>query len=133
MSWLLPAVVAVPILGAGLTVLVGRRLLLQRLIALFGVGFVLVAAVTMLIQADSGAALVSQVGGWDAPAGITLVADRFAAIVLTVSSAMLAAVLVYAMAQLGRDSLDWWFHTKYLVLTAGVALSLVTGDLFNPL
>ena len=131
MSWLLPATVAVPILGAGLTVLVGRRLLIQRLIALAGVGFVLVAGVLLLIEADSGSAIVSQVGGWAAPAGITLVADRFAAIVLSTSAAVLVAVLVYAMAQLGRESLDWWFRTKYLILTAGVSLSLVTGDLFN--
>ncbi|MDJ0665129.1 MAG: proton-conducting transporter membrane subunit [Acidimicrobiia bacterium] len=131
MSWLLPAVVAVPVLGAGLTIIVGRRLLLQRAIAVSGVGFVLGAAIALLISADGGTALVSQVGGWDAPAGITLVADRFAAMILTVAAAMLFAVLFYAMAQLGRDALDWWFHTKYLVLTAGVALSLVTGDLFN--
>ena len=131
MSWLLPAVVAVPILGAGLTILVGRRLKLQRAIAVAGVSFVLGAAVALLISADSGSPQVAQIGGWAAPAGITLVADRFAAIVLTVSAAMLLIVLGYAMAQLGRSALDWWFHAKYLVLTAGVALSLVTGDLFN--
>ncbi len=131
MSWLLPAVVAVPVLGAGLTIVVGRRLLLQRVIAVSGVGFVLAAAIALLVSADSGSAQVTQVGGWAAPAGITLVADRFAGIVLTTSAAMLLVVLIYAMAQLGRDALDWWFHAKYLVLTAGVALSLVTGDLFN--
>ena len=131
MSWLLPAVVAVPIAGAGLTILVGRRLLLQRLIAVGAVGFVLVSAIVLLVQADSSTPAVTQIGGWAAPVGITLVADRFAAIVLTVSATMLAAVLAYAMAQLGRDALDWWFHAKYLILTAGVALSLVTGDLFN--
>ncbi len=131
MSWLLPSTIAVPLLGAGLTVLVGRRLLIQRLITAGGVGFVLVAAVIMLVEADAGPPVVAQVGGWPAPAGITLIADRFSAIVLTVSSAMLVAVLGYAVAQLGRDALDWWFHTKYLVLTAGVAMSLLTGDLFN--
>ena len=116
MSWLLPAVVAVPVLAAGLTILVGRRLWLQRAMATAGVSFVLGAAVVLLVAADSGTAQVVQVGGWAAPAGITLVADRFASIVLTVSAAMLLAVLIYAMAQLQRDALDWWFHTKYLVL-----------------
>jgi multicomponent Na+:H+ antiporter subunit D len=124
-------VVAVPILAAGFTVLVGRRLLLQRIVALGGVGFVLISAIVLLIEADSSSAVVAQIGGWPAPAGITLVADRFAAIVLTVSSAMLVVVLIYAMAQLGRGAVDWWFHAKYLILTAGVALSIVTGDLFN--
>jgi len=131
MTWLLPAVVAVPVLGAGLTIIVGRRLLLQRAIAVAGVSFVLGAAIALLISADTGAPVVTQVGGWAAPAGITLVADRFAAMILTVAAAMLFVVLFYAMAQLGRDALDWWFHAKYLVLMAGVALSLVTGDLFN--
>ncbi len=131
MTWLLPAVVAVPVLGAGLSVLVGRRLILQRVISLAAVGFVAVAAIALLVSADSGTTQVAQVGGWAAPAGITLVADRFAAIILTSSAVILLAVLVYAMAQLGRDAVDWWFHAKYLVLTAGVALSLVTGDLFN--
>lgn len=131
MTALVPALVVVPILGAGLTVLMGRRLFAQRLITLTGVGFVLTAAVALLVAADTGSPAVVQLGGWPAPAGITLIVDRFAGIVLTVSSAMLLLVLIYAIAQLGRDAVDWWFHTKYLVLTAGVALSLVTGDLFN--
>jgi len=130
-SWLLPAVVAGPLLAAGLTIFVGRRLWLQRGITIVGVGFVLGAAIALLVAADSGSAQVTQIGGWAAPAGITLVADRFAAIMLTVSASMLFLVLIYAMAQLRRDALDWWFHSKYLILTAGVALSFVTGDLFN--
>ena len=131
MSWLLPSIVAVPIAGAGLTILTGRRLLMQRLIALGATGFVLVSAVALLVQADASTPAVAQVGGWPAPVGITLVADRFAAIMLTASAAILTVVLAYAMAQLGRDALDWWFHAKYLILTAGVTLSIVTGDLFN--
>ncbi|MGF1665192.1 MAG: proton-conducting transporter membrane subunit [Acidimicrobiia bacterium] len=131
MSGLLPAAIALPLLCAGLTIVVGRRLAAQRVIAFVGVGFVLVAAALLLVEADSGTPVVTQLGGWDAPAGITMIADRFSAIVLTVSATMLVAVLWYAVAQLGRDALDWSFHAKYLVLTAGISLSLLTGDLFN--
>jgi len=131
MSWLLPSAIAVPLLGAGLTILIGRRLLAQRIVAASAVGFVLVAAVILMFEADAGSPVVAQMGGWPAPGGITLIADRFAGIMLTVSSAMLVAVLGYAMAQLGAVALDWQFHAKYLVLTAGVSMSLLTGDLFN--
>jgi multicomponent Na+:H+ antiporter subunit D len=131
MNWLLSATVVFPLFCAGLTVLIGRRLLAQRVIAFAGVGFVLAAAVLLLLEADAGGPVVAQMGGWSAPAGITLVADRFSAIVLTVSATMLVSVLWYAVAQLGRDALDWSFHAKYLVLAAGVSLSLLTGDLFN--
>ncbi len=131
MNWLLPAAVVFPLFCAGLAVLIGRRLMAQRVIAFVGVGFVLMAAVLLLLEADASGPVVAQMGGWSAPTGITLIADRFSAIVLTVSATMLVAVLWYAIAQLGRDALDWWFHAKYLVLAAGVALSLLTGDLFN--
>ncbi len=131
MSWLLPSVIAVPILAAGVVVTIGRGLWFQRIVSALSVGFVLVAAVTLVFETDARGAVVAQLGGWPAPAGITLIADRFSAIVLTVSASMLVAVLGYAMAQLGRNAVDWWFHAKYLVLTAGVAMSLLTGDLFN--
>ncbi len=131
MSQLLASAVAVPLLAASLTVLVGKRLVAQRILAGLGVSFTLGAAVALLVESDRSGPVVAQMGGWAAPAGITLVADRFSAIVLTVSAAMLVAVLAYAIGQLGRDAVDWWFHTKYLVLTSGVALSLLTGDLFN--
>ncbi|MEX1280764.1 MAG: proton-conducting transporter membrane subunit [Acidimicrobiia bacterium] len=131
MSWLLPAAVAVPILGAGLVVAVGRRLLAQRMIAGGSVLFVLGAAIALLVEADRAGPVVAQMGGWPAPGGITLIADRMSALVLMTSALMLVAVFGYAVAQLGRSALDWWFHAKYLVLTSGVALSLLTGDLFN--
>jgi multicomponent Na+:H+ antiporter subunit D len=131
MTWLLPAAIAVPLLGAGLTVVAGRRLAVQRLITGSAVLFLLGAAIAMLIEASDGSPLVAQVGGWPAPAGISLVADRFSSLVLTTSAGMLVAVLVYAISQIGRDAIDWWFHAKYLVLASGVALSLLTGDLFN--
>ncbi len=131
MSWLLPVLVAAPLLGAALTLVVGRRLVPQRIVTLSIVAGTAVGAIALLLHVDSEGPVTAQMGGWPAPLGITLIADRFSAIVLSVSTLMLVAVLVYAMAQLGRDAIDWWFHTKYLTLTAGVTLSLLTGDLFN--
>ncbi len=131
MSWLLPVLVAGPLLGAAITLVFGRRLMPQRITTLSIVAGTAAGALALLAHVDGEGMVTAQMGGWPAPLGITLVADRFSAIVLSVSALMLVAVLVYAMAQLGRDAIDWWFHTKYLTLTAGVTLSLLTGDLFN--
>jgi len=131
MSWLLPVLVAGPLLGAALTLVFGRRLMPQRIVTLSVVAATAGGAIALLLHVDDHGPVTAQMGGWPAPLGITLIADRFSAIVLSVSTLMLMAVLVYAMAQLGRDAIDWWFHTKYLTLTAGVTLSLLTGDLFN--
>ena len=41
------------------------------------------------------------------------------------------AVLVFAIGQPGADADQPVFHPVYLVMTAGVSLSFLTGDLFN--
>ncbi len=114
MSWLLPILVAAPLIGAALTLVLGRRLVPQRIATLGIVTGTAAGSLALLLHVDSQGPVTAQMGGWPAPLGITLIADRFSAIVLTVSAFMLVAVLVYAMAQLGRDAVDWWFHTKYL-------------------
>ena len=75
--------------------------------------------------------LVAEAGGWPAPLGITLVADRFAAILLVVAEVTLLAVLVYAIGEPGAERNHVGFQSAYLVLAAGVAASFLTGDLFN--
>ena len=128
---LLGLLVAVPLLGAAASAIFHRRLLAQRIIGVVTVSTVLALAVYVLFTVQDGGAVTSELGGWPAPIGISLVVDLFGALILTVSAAVVAIVLFYSMSQLGRDVLDWWFHTKYLVLLSGVALTLTTGDLFN--
>jgi multicomponent Na+:H+ antiporter subunit D len=72
-----------------------------------------------------------QVGGWPAPFGITLVADLFSGLLLAVSMATVVGVLVYAIGQLAPAVEARFFHPLYLTLSAGVAASFLTGDLFN--
>lgn len=134
MSWLVPLPVVLPLAGAGLAVALGRRSQLQRTISVLTLTAVLAAALTLLFAVDDGA-LVVQVGDWPAPIGISLVADRLSALMLVISSAVTLCVLLFALAQdlaLGDpESPVAIFHPTYLVLTAGVAISFLAGDLFN--
>ncbi|MDP9434585.1 MAG: Na+/H+ antiporter subunit D [Actinomycetota bacterium] len=134
MRVLLPLPVVLPLLSAGVAVTVGRRPVLQRLLAVTTLLVTLVAACVLLARADAGGAQAVQLGGWAAPFGISLVADRLSTLLLVVSQAVLLAVLLYAIGQGvadgGRVPLAV-FHPCYLVLAAGISLSFLTGDLFN--
>jgi multicomponent Na+:H+ antiporter subunit D len=123
--------VAVPLLGAALSLLAWRQRAIQRAIGLLVLTGLVVNAVVLLVQVDHDGIGVSQAGGWPAPIGITLVADRFSAIMLTVAATMFLCVLVYAIGQPGAERAHGSFHPLYLVLAAGVSLSFLTGDLFN--
>ncbi len=131
MRVLLPLPVVLPLLGAGLSMACARRRAWQRAISLVvltsGVG-----VTTAILQhvRDHGPAATA-VGGWEAPVGIVLVGDRLAALLLATAAPVLLAVLVFAIGQPGVEQERAAFHPVYLVLAAGVALALLTGDLFN--
>jgi len=135
MEVLLPLPVALPLVGAGLSILLASRPGLQRLLSVLVVAGVLAASIALLVVVDRDGTQVVQAGGWAAPAGISLVADRLSALLLMVSAAVLLAVLVYAIGQGVADDRRGQplavFHPCYLVLGAGVALAYLTGDLFN--
>ena len=132
-SWLVPLPVVLPLSGAGLTLALYRRPSVQRVVSVTTLVLVLAASAGLLVLADAGPVVVD-VGGWAAPVGIDLVADRLSALMLTVSAAVVLCVLVYSLAQgLAGEQLApiSVFHPTYLVLVAGVANAFLSGDLFN--
>ena len=135
MRVLIPLLVALPLFGAGLSMLLVRSPALQRLVSLVVLVGLVGASAWLLVLVDERGTQVVQAGGWAAPAGISLVADRLSALLLVVSAAVLLAVLVYAIGQgVADDARDVpvaVFHPCYLVLAAGIALAFLTGDLFN--
>jgi multicomponent Na+:H+ antiporter subunit D len=135
MSTLVTLPVLLPILGAALTVIGSRSARLQRLIGIAVLAVVSVVAAVLLVAADRTGPVVAEVGGWPAPVGIVLVADRLSALLLLISTLVTLAVLVYAIDQritdYGRDTASTTFHPIFLLLSTGVSLAYLTGDLFS--
>jgi multicomponent Na+:H+ antiporter subunit D len=133
-TWLVPLPVVLPLFGAGLALALYRRPRAQRLISVVVLSLVLAVSVALLVLADSGP-LVIDVGGWAAPVGIDLVADRLSSLMLTVSSAVTLCVLLYSLAEGEADGDEAApvsiYHPTYLILAAGVANAFLSGDLFN--
>ena len=131
---LVPLPVMLPLLGAGLNLAVWRHTRVQRIVTITVLALMLATGAILLVAADDGP-LVIDLGGWAAPVGINLVADRLSALMITVSSAVLLCVFVYSVAQGVADGDDEAplaiYHPTYLVLAAGVSNAFLTGDLFN--
>ena len=134
LDWLAPLPAILPLFGAGLALAMWRSKRAQFIISVVSLAIVLAAALTMLLTVGD-APLVVDIGGWSAPVGISVVADRLAALMLTVSAAVTLAVLLYSMAQGladgDEDTPVAIYHPTYLVLAAGVNMAFLAGDLFN--
>jgi multicomponent Na+:H+ antiporter subunit D len=135
MNALVPLPVILPLLGAGLTLMVSRRPALQRAVSTTVLSVVVVVAAILVYQADRDGPQVIWIGAWKEPLGISLVADRLAAIMLLVSAVVTLAVLVYSIGQgmIGdeRETPVTIYHPTFLVLSAGVSNAFLAGDLFN--
>ncbi len=131
MRQLVAVPVVLPLLGAAVSILAGRSRVVQRVVGVTVLTVVTGVAVAILVHVDGHGTLVSRAGGWPASVGISLVVDRFAAMMLVVGEVMLLCVLVYAIGEPGAERNHVGFQSAYLVLAAGVALAFTTGDLFN--
>ncbi|TVS25502.1 Na+/H+ antiporter subunit D [Corynebacterium sanguinis] len=134
-AYLIPLSVLLPAIAAALILVSGRHLALQRTIAFITLLALAGIAAALLIVTDIYGIQTVQLGGWEAPIGITLVADRLATIMLLVSAIVLVAVMWYGISQGLRDGDEddpvAVFLPVYMLLTMGVNLAFLAGDLFN--
>lgn len=123
--------IAAPLLGAALSIMI-RNLAIQRIISFIALGISLASSIYVVAKvAIDDQILVSRLGGWPSQIAITLVADRFAALMLIVSISIVLLVLIYSVGQQAKDEHSSAYHPVYLVLAAGIAQAFLAGDLFN--
>lgn len=129
-SWLPLAPILTP-LGLGLLLLAPLRRPLKVGVLLGGMALTLVFALLLLSATADGSVLVSTMGGWAAPFGIVMTADRLSAY-MSVLGAVAGLFAAWFMAA-DEDKVRERHHAFALLmlLLTGVQLSFLTGDLFN--
>lgn len=128
---LLALPVILPLFGAALSIAFANQRTVQRVIALLCLTGSSAASVALLLRVDGDGPIAVQAGGWVTPIGVTLVADLTAALLVAMATLVLLVSLVYAIGFGGSESEQGAFHPLYLLLTAGISLAFLTGDLFN--
>ncbi len=136
LSVLLPVFTAVVLLllGDGSQQVVGgghgdNRQRWARRLAMASVLLGLLMAVGLVVQANSGALLVYQLGEWPAPFGIVMVLDRLSALMVLLTYLVAVPVLWYATG--GWDARGRHFHALFQFQLMGLCGAFMTGDLFN--
>ena len=126
--------VAVPVvlpLAAGALMLLfdeGRQSL-KAAIGITATLLLVAAAIALLRLVDAPATHVYRLGGWPAPFGIVLVADRLSALLVLLASVLGLAALLFSLARWHRAGPR--FHPLIQFLMMGVNGAFLTGDLFN--
>lgn len=128
---LIPLPVAIALLGAAISLGLGRRPWAQRIFGLLVLGTMVAISAILLSRVSDGSVLATELGGWSAPIGIVLAVDLLSGLMLVTSLAALVTVLVYAIGSPRPIEQARYFYPVYLVMAAGVSMCFLTTDLFN--
>jgi multicomponent K+:H+ antiporter subunit D len=100
-------------------------------ISLAATVLLLAVALVLLLQTGDGTDHISTylLGGWPAPFGIVLVADRLSALMVALTSVLALTSVIFSTAR--WQSAGPHFHTLFQLLLMGLNGAFLTGDLFN--
>jgi multicomponent Na+:H+ antiporter subunit D len=101
--------------------------ILAGILALANLAF----AITLLSKLGETGMIKTQMGSWQAPYGITLVADRFSAIMLLVSAIVFTVTTFYSFESIDRERQKKGFFLFTFGILMGVNGSFIAGDIFN--
>jgi len=131
MNALLVLPVLVPLATAIALLLARGSPALQRRLGVGGAAVHAAAAAALLASVWREGVLVSQVGGWPAPFGISFVADLLAALMVVLAAMTGLAVAVYSLATVDEGREAHGHYPILHVLLMGVCGAFLTGDIFN--
>ncbi|WP_428389978.1 proton-conducting transporter membrane subunit [Mucisphaera sp.] len=90
-----------------------------------------IGLISLINLGPEGKVAVTQLGGWKAPYGITLVFDSLSGLLITVAAVVSLAAYIHSFSSLDPKIERRYFHPLIQLLICGVNLSFLTGDLFN--
>ncbi len=134
MNQLVIAPLLVALVTAILTLVVRRFPTVQRGVSLLGGVAYVVAVAALWNEIDPlGASntIAYQVGNWQAPFGITLVADSLSVFMLALSAVVSLAALAFSVQYVDEFGQRLSYHPLYHFMVVGVTGSFLTGDVFN--
>lgn len=123
--------VLIPLLTGAIALMAFKSRTAQRWINLIGSTVLFGFSIWLLSSVHGGNILALQLGNWEAPFGITLVADTFSALMVFITGLMGFAVSLYGLADVDDERESFGFHALFHILLMGVNGAFLTGDLFN--
>ncbi len=131
MNALVVAPVAVPLITLILCILLRPRHRLVATVSVAGAMALLLVGLQVLALAAGDVVLAGQLGGWQAPFGITVVIDRLGAAMVAITGVIGLGTVLYGLAREGDPAVARDFHLFIHGLLAGVCGAFITADVFN--
>jgi multicomponent Na+:H+ antiporter subunit D len=120
-----------PFLTAILCLIAWDHPRVQRVLTLAGTAALLAAGIRLVVVVRTAGIQSLDIGSWQAPYGITLVADLFSAIMIIMVGLMGLTIAIYSLASMDAARESFGYYPLFNFLLMGVSGAFLTGDIFN--
>jgi len=120
-----------PLVAGLISILLVTRPTLSRVVGTLSFAGTMLMSVALLISIRDGGVLVTQLGGWPAPFGISFVFDSLSGLLIATGNMVALGSYIHSFSTLDPWIERRYFHPLMQLLMFGVNLSFLTGDLFN--
>lgn len=103
----------------------------QRLISILGSIFALIVSVFLFTTVWKNGIMSEQAGNWEAPFGITFVADTLSVTLVLITQLVALAVSIYSSINVISSRVKFGYFPIFHLMIMGINGAFLTGDLFN--
>jgi multicomponent Na+:H+ antiporter subunit D len=129
---IIPFFVAVPLAGAFLLPLIGKKVKWAPDVIgnLFTFVLMVLSILSVVVVKENGI-LVYSVGAWKAPIGIAMVLDGLSAFMLVTVNLLAFIISIFSINYMEKFTSKGKFYTLFLLMVAGMNGLIISGDMFN--
>lgn len=120
-----------PLFFGILMILFWKNFRANRIINLIASIVSLTIAIILIAEVIDVRILTLHIGNWQAPFGITLVADLFSAVMVLITAVIGFTTAIYSLATMDEDREKFGFYPLLQILLMGINGAFLTGDIFN--
>ncbi|MPV86513.1 Na+/H+ antiporter subunit D [Ostreibacterium oceani] len=124
-------VLLIPLLTGIFSLFAWGHARIQKALFIAAMSALVLAAIYLLYAVNLNDFLVIQSASWQAPFGITLVADLFSAIMVMLTAIIAFMTSLYALSEIDEHRIKFGFYPLMNFLVFSVCGAFLTGDIFN--
>ncbi|NBB88589.1 MAG: Na+/H+ antiporter subunit D [Bacteroidetes bacterium] len=123
--------ILLPLLTGIILVAFWGKVNIQRIISVISGLLSLIFSVLLFITVQRDGIITIQAGNWDAPFGITFVADTLSSVLVLLTSISGLAVIVFSTVSINKARMRFGYFAMVHFLLLGLNGAFLTGDIFN--
>ncbi|SDJ03468.1 Na+/H+ antiporter subunit D [Natribacillus halophilus] len=123
--------IVIPLLAGVALIFFRKQIRVQRYVTTLSLLLLAVVTMVLIQQVSDAGTQTLNLGGWDPPFGIVLVADMFALLLMLATVIVAFCCVLYGFRTIGEAREKHYLYPFIHFLLVGVMGSFLTGDLFN--